>query len=243
MNFFQRFTGAIFPPYKHNLIRREQEQIVNALINSLSNDFSDLKQQFNSCQFLGLNNWILFPDYKFVTQSFSGETLFHYKKHGHNYRISGIQIFSKQYNKFVDAEFLVNNNLITGIKIDNSGYKLSALDISKVDGRSAIKTPFEFPPSDIDKFIASLDQDIKDKLNLSDIFDIEFGNRTFFSFYDMEDGNYLAVDKNQKVYSLVHDARPMATQMKVTFKDILDEIKEGKFDKEKHLDKRYGSSK
>ena len=63
----------------------------------------------------------------------------------------------------------------------------------------------------------------------------------YYTFFDLEDGNYLAVDKKLNVYSLVHDARPMVKKMKVTFKSILDELASGSFQIEKHLDERYAT--
>jgi hypothetical protein len=59
----------------------------------------------------------------------------------------------------------------------------------------------------------------------------------------LEDGNYLAVDKNQNVYSLIHDAKPAATKIKYSLEEILVDIKAGRFDKDKHVDERYRKSK
>jgi len=106
-----------------------------------------------------------------------------------------------------------------------------------------VKTDFTFPPTAIDLFYDGLDTEIKQKLNPDDLSEIDFNNRIYYSFYDLEDGNYLAVDKNLKVYSLVHDAKPIAKGMKITFIDILSEIAENKFDKKQHLDERYRNRK
>jgi hypothetical protein len=76
-------------------------------------------------------------------------------------------------------------------------------------------------------------------LNPDDIFDIDFSNRTYYAFYDLEDGNYLATDKKLNVYSLVHDARPMAKKLKCSLADMLVDIEAKTFDKDKHLEERY----
>ena len=98
--------------------------------------------------------------------------------------------------------------------------------------------PVSFPPSDIEIFYEKLDLNLKNKLNPDDIFDIQFNHRTYYAFYDLEDGNYLATDKKLNVYSLVHDATPMAKKMKCSLADILADIETKKFDKEKHLENR-----
>jgi hypothetical protein len=115
--------------------------------------------------------------------------------------------------------------------------------LSSINGEGAVKTPFTFLPDATDIFYDSLSQNIRDILHPDDIFDIDFNNRTFYAFYDLEDGNYLAADKNLKVYSLVHDARPMAKGMKISFIEILNEISNNQFDKKKHLEERYRNSK
>ncbi len=243
MNILQKILGTVFPPYKHSVLRQEQARLFTAVISSLPEDFNEIKQQTLSARLWGLDNWKLYPDFKFVSLSYGGDTVFKYKKNGRNFKISGLQIFSNLRRQFEDIEILIHDNLVSGLKIENSHYQLSEFDLGKINNKSVTKSVFTFPPRDIDIFYESLDQEIKNKLNSDDLFDIDFNNRTFYSFLDLEDGNYLAVDKNQKVYSLVHDAKPMATAMKISFSDILTDIANNKFDKEEHLAERFKSSK
>ncbi|WP_307294968.1 hypothetical protein [Flavobacterium sp. SORGH_AS_0622] len=101
-------------------------------------------------------------------------------------------------------------------------------------------TRFDFPPNEIDLFYDSLDSNIREKLNYNELFDIDFNGRTFYVIYDLEDGNYIAVDNKQNVYSLIHDAEPMILKMKITFLEILEQIENNQFDVSAHFDKRYG---
>lgn len=243
MNIFQKILGTIFPPYKRSVLRQEQARLFTAVISSLPEDFNEIKQQTLSARFWGLDNWKLYQDFKFITLSYGGDAVFKYKKRGQSFKISGLQIFSKLTKQFEDIEILIQDNLVSGLKIENSQYDLSEFDIGKINNKGVTKSVFTFSPNDIDIFYDSLDQEIKNKLNPDDLFDVDFNNRTFYSFCDLEDGNYLAVDKNLKVYSLVHDAKPMVTGIKISFSDILSEIANNKFDKEKHLEERYRNSK
>lgn len=243
MNILQKILGTFFPPYKHNVLRQEQANLFTAVISSLPENFNEIKEQTLSARLWGLDNWKLYPDFKFVSLSYGGDTVFKYKKRGQNFKISGLQIFSNLTKQFEDIEILIQDNLVSGLKIENSQYQLSEFDLDKINNKGVIKSAFTFAKSNIDIFYDSLDQEIKNKLNPDDLFDIDFNNRTFYSFCDLEDGNYLAVDKNLKVYSLVHDAKPMVTAIKITFSDILSEIANNKFDKEKHLEERYRNSK
>ncbi|HEY9004271.1 MAG TPA: hypothetical protein VIM89_23145 [Mucilaginibacter sp.] len=243
MNIFQQALGTVFPPYKRKVRREEQNELFKAIISSLPFEYKELREQAIACRFFGLENWKGNPDFKFVTLSYPGETYSVYKKRGQNFKISGLKIFSKITGRFEDVQILVGNNLIHGLKIENSNYQLKEFDLNRINVEGIQKTPFAFPPDDTDIFYDFLGQDIKNILGPDDIFDIDFNNRTFYAFYDLEDGNFLAVDKNLKVYSLVHDARPMAKGMKTSFIEILNKISNNQFDKEKHLEERYRDSK
>ena len=245
MNTFQKIAGTIFPPYKFRVLSQEQGKLFNAIIAALPDDFGIIKTQTNAGRFFGFNNWnsLLFPEYKFISMHYGGETIFKYRKRGQNFKISGLQLFSKRNNKYEEIEILIHENIVTGLKISNSDYQLGEFDLSKIKAENIVKIDVVFPPSDLDTFYDNLNDALKEKLNYNDLFEIDFNGREFYAFFDLEDGNYLAVDKNQKVYSLIHDAKPMATRMKITFKDILNELSENKFDKEQHLDNRYKNSK
>ncbi len=243
MNILQKILGTVFPPYRYSVLRQEQAKLFSTIINSLPQEFTDIKKQTLSARLWGLDNWKPYPDFKFVTLSYGGDTVFKYKKRGQNFKISGLQIFSKRTKQFEDIEILIHDNLVSGLKIKNSQYQQSEFDLGKINNKDVTKSVFTFPPSDIDILYDSLDQEIKTKLNPDDLVDIDFNNRTFYSFCDLKDGNYLAVDKNLKVYSLVHDAKPMVTGIKISFSDILSEIANNKFDKDKHLEERYRNSK
>ncbi len=243
MNMIDKIFGKLYRPYRFKKIRKEQNKILRAVLDSLPIDFNDFKSQIQSLTFHGLSDWNLFPDYKFVYLSYTGNTINDYKKRGLNYKISGIEIFSKRTKKYESIEILVNDNLLSGFKISNSDYFFDELDLKNIKAEHAIKSNFDFPPNEVDMFYDSLDSKIKSMLNPDDIFDIDYNNRTFYAFYDLEDGNYLAVDKSLNVYSLIHDAKPAATKIKYSFEKILVDVKSGRFDKDKHVDERYRKSK
>jgi hypothetical protein len=238
-----KIFGKLFPPYRFKMIRMEQNIILRAVLDSLPIHFNDFKSKIQSLTFHGLSDWNLFPDYKFVYLSYPGNTICNYKKRGLNYKISGIEILSKRTKKYESIEILINDNLLSGFRISNSDYSLDDLDLNSIKAENAKESNFDFPPNEVDLFCDSLDSIIKSMLNPDDIFEIDYNSRTFYAFYDLEDGNYLAVDKNQNVYSLIHDAKPAATKINYTFEDVLVDIKAGRFDKDKHVDERYRRSK
>jgi len=239
MNILQKIVGVLFPPYKFSVTRKEQGKLFNAIISSLTDDFLNIKEQLVSAKLMDLKDWALFPAYKFTTIAYAGESVFGFQKRGENYKISGVKIFSKTTRQWENIEILIQDNLIQGLLITNSKYELKEFDLTKINTSNISKNEFFFPRGEIDLFYDKLPQNIKAILNQNSMSEIDFANRTYYSFYDLEDGNYLAVDKQQNVYSLVHDARPLVKKMKVTFKSVLDELANGTFNKERHLDERY----
>ncbi len=56
-----------------------------------------------------------------------------------------------------------------------------------------------------EKILKSLTKEQIELLELDYTFEIEFDEKLFYTILDMEDGNYIAVDKSGKVYRLNHD--------------------------------------
>ena len=239
MNFIQKTLGIIFPPYKFSILRKEQTKLISKIVLALPNEFSEIKIQTISGRVYGLSDWKWFPDFKFVSMAYAGDSIFKYKRRGQNFKITGLQIFSIRNNKFEKVEILIQDNLFRALKINNSAYQLNEFDLHKFKTNDILKTEFLFPQSEIDIFYDGLDPAIKQKLDPNELFEIDFNNRIYYSFNDLEDGNYLAVDKKLNVYSLIHDAKPMVKKMNISFMELLNELKSNKFDKEKHFDDRY----
>lgn len=64
-----------------------------------------------------------------------------------------------------------------------------------------------------EKILKSLTKEQIELLELDYTFEIEFDEKLFYTILDMEDGNYIAVDKKGKVYRLNHDHEKMVKQI------------------------------
>ena len=100
MNILQKILGTVSPQYKHSVMRQEQAKLFTAVISSLPEDLNSIKEQTLSGRLWGLDNWKLYPDFKFVSLSYGGNTVFKYKKRGQNFKVSGLQIFSNLTRQF-----------------------------------------------------------------------------------------------------------------------------------------------
>ena len=117
MSVFQKILGAVFPPYKFILWRKERSELFMSIILSLPDDYKQIRIQTLSSRFWGLDDWKGYPDFKFVTLSCKGDTLSDYKKRGQNFKISGLEIFSRRNKKLEGIEILVQDNIVKGLKI------------------------------------------------------------------------------------------------------------------------------
>jgi hypothetical protein len=242
MNALQKIVLRLFPPYRFKIVREKQEQLIKAIVLALPEAFSNLKEQVVEARFHGLIDWASFPDFKFISIGFSSNKIQKFRKTRENFRISGIQISSKNRESLESVEILVKDSLLCALKISNGQYVLDQFDLKNINTQAAFKSFFKFSPGKLEKFYDNLDSTLQSKISLDEFEEVEFNNRTYFSFFDMEDGNCLAVDKLVNVYSLVHDATPEVKKMQQPFVEIFQNVRNKSFDKDKHLKARYNNS-
>ena len=243
MNLFQRLIGTIFPPFKYKFEREGNEKLVSNIINKLPASYEFLAEQKKVTRTLYLSERADIPGFKFIGQFYPEESLRKYTDKSRNFKLSGIQLYSKRTKNFEDVQLLINNGHLSGIQISNSNYDSFEFDLERVEVNGLTEEEYLFPPNHVDLFFQSLDPKNQQRIDEFGFMDIQLGNRTYYTVYDMEDGNYIGIDKKQKVYSLVHDAVPMAKLLKKGLNEVLTEIESGEFDIENHLNKRYAKSK
>jgi hypothetical protein len=245
MSFLERILSKFSWRAKLRMTQREnqkigieQGQLFRDIILALPDSFKEYKEQAKVINY-GHFSEQAWQGFKTSFASYPLE----YRKAGVRFAISGIELFYIPGNTYMPVQILVMDNLLAGINVQHAEFRRHEFDVTRINTANITTTALELPETDQDRFIKTLDEDIKQKINVADMFEIEDGNKIFYTIYDLEDGNYLAVDKNQNVYSLVHDARPVSKKMNISLKDILDQIANGAFDAEQHFDERYRTSK
>ena len=118
------------------------------------------------------------------------------------------------------------NNTLTKIEIDNPEYFHKTFDLNQIQ-KNKIKLEhlkIENPDRIIaEKALKSLSKVQLELLELEFTFEIELDEKLFYTILDMEDGNYIAVDKKGKVYRLNHDHEEtvkLITNKPIDFFDI-----------------------
>lgn len=135
------------------------------------------------------------------------------RNHKTCFNLTGISVFNKRENLFEPINLYYQLDGLTRIEIDNPEYFHKTYDLNQIQkGKIELEhLKMENPDQKVaEKILNSLSKEQLDLLELDFTFEIEFDKKLFYTILDMEDGNYVAVDKKGKVYRLNHDHDEMA---------------------------------
>lgn len=134
------------------------------------------------------------------------------RNHKTRYNLTGISVFNKTKNEFQPIKLYYQSDGLTEIEIDNPEYFHKTFDLNQIK-KSQIELEhlkMENPDQKTaEKILKSLTKEQIELLELDYTFEIEFDEKLFYTILDMEDGNYIAVDKKGKIYRLNHDHAEM----------------------------------
>lgn len=124
------------------------------------------------------------------------------------FTLTGISIFNTKENRYQPIKLYYQYDSLTNIEVENPEYFHKTFDLKKIQKTSIeiehIK--LENPDKKIaEQALKSLTKEQLELLELDFSFEIEFDEELFYTILDMEDGNYIAVDKTGKIYRLNHD--------------------------------------
>lgn len=130
------------------------------------------------------------------------------KKHNKSFKIEGLKVWNITKSDFENFEVSIYQNTIQIIKINYVSDLLKEFDFNNLE-LGNIKTEtlviHNEDKEKVDKLINGLSSKDLAKLEIDDTFEIELNNKKYFTIIDLEDGNYIAIDKSKKVYRLIHD--------------------------------------
>lgn len=139
-----------------------------------------------------------------------------YETINRNYRnrfnLSGISIFHNKEKNYKPVRLYYQFGGLTQIEVDNPEYFHKTFDLNRIQlGEIELEhLTMENPDQKIaEKILKSLTKEQIELLELEYTFEIEFDEKLFYTILDMEDGNYIAIDKKGKVYRLNHDHEEM----------------------------------
>ena len=130
------------------------------------------------------------------------------RNHKTCFNLTGISVFNTKDKRYQSIKLYYQSDSLTKIEVENPQYFHKIFDLNKVQ-KSSIELEhlkFENPDKKIaEEVLKSLTKEQLKLLELDNTFEIEFDEKLFYTILDMEDGNYMAIDKSGKIYRLNHD--------------------------------------
>ncbi|AWW29558.1 hypothetical protein DN752_05125 [Echinicola strongylocentroti] len=138
------------------------------------------------------------------------------RNHKTCFNLTGISVWNKKENIFQPIKLYYQSDGLTKIQIDNPEYFYKTYDLNQIRKNQIELEHLKMENPDqktAEKILKSLTKEQIELLELDYTFEIEFDEKLFYTILDMEDGNYIAVDKKGKVYRLNHDHEKMVKQI------------------------------
>lgn len=134
------------------------------------------------------------------------------RNHKTCFNLTGISVLNKKRNNYQPIKLYYQSDGLTKIEIENPEYFHKTFDLDQI-----LKGVIELEhlkmgnpdKKTVKKILKSLSNDQIDLLELDYTFEIEFDEKLYYPILDMEDGNYIAIDKNGKIFRLNHDHKEM----------------------------------
>jgi hypothetical protein len=202
--------------FNFNTSEKHLKQFENKIAELLINDFPEFKKVIEISKLNGIS-FPVKPAGIYLHRSYTPK-VFEEIKRNHNtyFNLAGILVFERKSKKYIPLKLNYFHDSLTSIKIENpkkfhKNFDLNNLKVQEIEIK---KLKLDNPDKEIVlKILKKLD---RGKLNLLDIentFEIEIDEKLFYTILDMEDGNYIAIDKEGKIYRLNHDNKERVKQI------------------------------
>lgn len=131
-------------------------------------------------------------------------------KHKGSLQIDGLHVKSKYGEKQFSIQTI--EDVIVNILIEEDFFNISSdFYVINAQGFSIRNLKIENPDKDkLLKILDGIDEASINKIETEDTIEIVLGNKKYYTIIDMEDGNYVGVDKKGVVYRLLHDSNQQA---------------------------------
>lgn len=197
MNIFNFYTS-----------KKHLKQFEIKIAELLNNEFPEFKKVIEISNLYGIH-FTVKPQGIYLNRGYSPKVFEEIKRnHNTSFHLNGILVFEKKSKKHVPLRLHYFHNSLTSIYIDNPKKFHRNFDLNniKVEEIEIKHLRLQNPDKEIVlKVLKNIDEEKLNLLDIENTFEIEIDERLFYTILDMEDGNYIAIDKQGKIYRLNHD--------------------------------------
>lgn len=124
-----------------------------------------------------------------------------------SFDLYGLKVFNKKSNEYEEITLFFRNNSLAFIEVTNPEKFYKTYDFEKLQ-IGELRTKYVYTKNQESKntleILKNISQVQLNQLEIENAIEIEINNNLYYTILDMENGNYIAVDKSTKVYLLDH---------------------------------------
>ncbi len=167
-----------------------------------------------------INSTVLRQDEKVIQLQHS--TLHHVFKPIH-YEISGVSIFHNKTDRFILVKLRVYSSTLKFIYLpfekDINEFDLTSIKVLDLQTKElTINNPDE---KKVRKILSALTEEQRRQLDIPNTFEIKLDGKQYYTIFDMQDGNYISIDRKGSVYRLIHDHSQPTKKIATSVEDFL----------------------
>lgn len=191
----------MFGLFKRTKIKEWEIELIRHVVRKLPENYSNLLNPIDEGIF---TNVILdisdIPN--LVSFGFNPEVYKKYSvKNQTAFKLTQITVFDKKTSTFLPYEIYISSGIIVSYSLKN--FKKCDIDIEQID-------VFKFKKeligvSDYQKIAHIFNEEEKNILSHSEIYSVIINDKEYFHIMDLEDGNFIGINKDKIVYKVTHD--------------------------------------
>jgi len=192
------------------LFKKKRREVEDWEIALLKNTFHLLPKEYRDFD-LQINKELLGASYagydrskpEFVSFFPNPEMIsrFENKKAG-GYKMAGLKVYDTVGEKLLNYSIYVFDGLISGYLIEGNNRKY-IIDVNQIDVTAFRKVRID--NKDFDELTKSLDEKEVKFLNPGDVYKIPLKGKSYYHIFDLEDGDFVAIDTEKVIYRITHD--------------------------------------
>jgi len=160
-------------------------------------------------------------------------------KHKKHFFLTGVEVLNKQTGAYIPMRLTISNNLIQNISLPLNTTLRTEYELSKLRINNLHKEDFILKNTDeikLKKILSNVSEEQKNLLEIEDTIEIELDEKYYYTIVDMEDGNYIAVNKRGNVFRLIHDHEEPAKKIFQNVQKLMESYSGDKYELQKYLE-------
>lgn len=186
---------------KRTNIEKWETELLRKVMAKLPEEYSNLLKQIDDCLLKGvienasdIQGYVAFTFHPSVFKKYD-------KTSERDYKLTGIKVYDIKSERFLKYEIYVSSGAISGYSLSN--LKKCDIDLNKIEVSDFYKKTIG--DSDYNCILDLLDTAESELISPSQVYSVFVGTTKYFHIKDLEDGDFIGMDENKRIYKITHD--------------------------------------